>query len=159
MWVWWWLACSAQPTVSSPVSSPAVVAPQANAANQITVKNPRVRAMPPGTPSTAAYLELDNAGEAAVLVRARADVSGRVELHEHTADEDGVMQMRRITRIEIPAKGTVALEPGGLHLMLLGLKGDLEPGEAAEINLRFDDDSDLTVVAPVVDLRDEPLSE
>lgn len=158
--VWWWLVACSDPSGSAAVPSAATkaerVAPEPNAANQIIVRDARVRAVPPGTPHSAAFLVLENAGDAVKLHRAKADVSKRVELHTHRPDEDGVMQMRPISGIEVPAKGSVVLEPGGLHLMLTGLKSELEVGEGVGLTLIFDDKSELSIVAPVVDIRKVP---
>jgi periplasmic copper chaperone A len=60
-----------------------------------------------------------------------------------------MMRMRRIERIEVPAQGSVELEPGALHLMLIGLTGELVPGGAVDLTLSFDDGSQAQVKAPV----------
>jgi copper(I)-binding protein len=63
--------------------------------------------------------------------------------------EDGMMKMRRVERIDLPAGETVTLEPGGLHIMLIGLSRQLSPGEEVEIRLTFEDGSGTTLTAPV----------
>ncbi|NCC28249.1 MAG: copper chaperone PCu(A)C, partial [Gammaproteobacteria bacterium] len=75
-------------------------------------------------------------------------VSEVVELHTHV-EEDGMMRMRRIEKIEIPAGETVTLKPGGLHVMLIGLKQPLEPGDTVDLALTFEDGSRIPVQAPV----------
>jgi len=60
-----------------------------------------------------------------------------------------MMRMRRLERIEIPAGETLSLEPGGLHLMLIGLKEDLQPGGQVDLTLTFDDGAQTQVQAPV----------
>ena len=53
------------------------------------------------------------------------------------------MRMREVESIELPAAGKVALEPGGLHIMLIDLVEALEPGERIDITLILDDGSRL----------------
>jgi copper(I)-binding protein len=72
------------------------------------------------------------------VVSASSDVSKVTELHTHIHD-NGVMRMRRVKYIEIPAHGTVALQPGGYHVMLIGLKHPLKPGDPVHIDLTLDD--------------------
>lgn len=90
--------------------------------------------------NSAVYFVLDNPGDAPLrLVAAETDVAARVELHETTIDADGVMRMREVQAIEVPPGGSVALEPGGLHVMLLDLRRDLAEGDTFPLTLRFDD--------------------
>lgn len=90
-----------------------------------------------GGSAGAAYLTIVNAGGAPdALVSARSDVCERVEIHTASM-EGGVMRMSPLPRLEIPAGGRVELRPGGLHLMLMGLKQDLRPGERFSLTLVF----------------------
>lgn len=156
MVVWYWMIACSDPTASSAVPSPERVAPEPNGANQITIRQPRVRAVDPGISTTAAFVNLENEGEAVTIVKVKADVSGSAELHEYRPDDEGIMQMRKTSEIEVPAHGTLALEPGGPHLMLRALKGDLEVGEGVAITLTFKDDSELGFVAPVAEVPQVP---
>jgi hypothetical protein len=61
------------------------------------------------------------------------------------------MSMQPQSRIEIPAKGQVAFEPGGLHVMLTDLKQDLKPGDSLELLLRFKNSGEITVQVPIQD--------
>ncbi len=125
------------------------IAPGAEAADQIAVSGAYVRAVPPGQTNSAAFLALTNtAGEAHALVAAESDAAEVVELHSHTMD-DGMMKMRRIERIDLPAASTLSLEPGGRHLMLIGLKRQLAPGQEIRLFLTFEDGSRAQVNAPV----------
>lgn len=107
------------------------------------------RAVPPGQTNSAAFMTLTNGGDTAhVLVSAESNVSEVVELHAHIM-EDGMMKMRRLEKIDLPAGETVALEPGGLHLMLIGLARQLSPGEDVEITLIFGDGGRKVLTVPV----------
>lgn len=121
----------------------------AASAAEVSVADPYARAVPPGQPNSAAFMALTNEGkEPRALVAARSDAAEVVELHTHIM-EDGMMKMRRIERIDLPAGETVALKPGGLHIMLIGLEHTLAPGEDVGLTLVFDDGDETSVTAPV----------
>ena len=108
-----------------------------------------VRLLPPGSPNTAAFMVLRNDGDKPVkLVAGASPEAGRVELHTHL-HENGVMKMRQVESIEIPAKGEAVLKPGSLHVMLIGLKQDLKEGDVVPITLKLDDGSSTKIEAPV----------
>jgi len=71
-----------------------------------------------------------------------------VELHTHIND-NGVMRMRPVKDMPIPAGGTTELKPGGLHLMLMMLKKQLKAGEKMPITLIFEDGSKKEIQAEV----------
>lgn len=112
-----------------------------------------VRAVPEGAMASAAYMTIANTGETADrLIDARAAVARRVEIHTHVI-EDGVAKMRRIDGVEIAPGETATLEPGGLHVMLMGLVGPLDDGDAVALTLVFEQAGERTVDAPVIALR------
>jgi len=82
------------------------------------------------------------------VINASSPVSKVVELHTHT-NEDGMMKMRRIEKIDIPAQGSTTLKPGGLHIMLIGLHDDLKMDQKVSLTLEFEDGSKTTIEAPV----------
>ena len=96
----------------------------------------------------AAFLTLYNTGSRdAALVRAQAPGVKRVELHRTTM-ADGVMRMRPVERIDVPARGHTALRPGGLHVMLIGADA-LSAGGEVEVTLQFAEAESRTVALPV----------
>jgi len=105
-------------------------------AGPIAVANAWSRATPPGTQTGVAYLEIQNSGEADALVGASSPIASNVEIHEMTMD-GGMMQMRELARLEIPARARVRFEPSGKHLMLIGLQHPLKEGETFPITLTF----------------------
>jgi len=117
-------------------------------AADVEVKAPYVRAVPPGQSNSAAFMQLYNQGADVALVSARSKVAQNVELHTHTQDE-GVMRMRRIDQIELPAQQQVTLKPGGLHIMLIGLQRPLMEGEKVEMTLEFSDGSEQSISLPI----------
>ncbi len=126
----------------------ALAAPVLQAAG-IDADEPYARAVPPGQPNSAVFMVLTNTGDSPrALVGAESDAAETVELHTHTM-ADGMMQMRRIERIELPAGEPVSLQPGRLHVMLIGLTEQLEPGIEVALTLEFDDGTRLPITAPV----------
>ncbi len=126
-------------------------------AAEIAISDPYARAVPPGQPNSAVFLSLTNSSaQNHALVGAESPVAGVTELHTHV-NEDGMMRMRRIDRIELPAGETVTLKPGGLHLMLIGLKQSLEPGASVDLTLIYDDGSRMSVQAPVRQIGMPPM--
>ena len=121
----------------------------ASAADDIQVVDPYVRAVPAMMKNSAIFMTLQNAGDTdRALVNATSTAAEVVELHTHIHD-GGVMRMRQIDRIDVSAGASTVLEPGGLHVMLLGLTGPLEVGGNVELALTFDDGSGKTITAPV----------
>jgi len=131
---------------------PAAVAQEA----AIRLEKPWVRrapAMPdarPGAESTAAgYVTLRNRGpERDALVAATADVAARVELHE-TRNMSGMMMMERLGKVDLAPGARVELRPGSYHLMLIGLKRALTPGQTVTLTLEFERGGRMTTRAEV----------
>lgn len=115
----------------------------------VTVRDAWVREASAGRAVTAAFLVLENKGDVPrALVRGTASVGDTLELHEMKR-EDGMMRMSPVPRMEVPAHGETALRPGGLHLMIFGLKAPLAPGDSVRLTLTLDDGTTLRVTAPV----------
>lgn len=108
----------------------------------------------PAGDSAAVYFTIDNATDRADrLVEASSDAAREVGLHR-TDTEGGRSIMRPVESIEVPARGTVTLAPGGLHVMLTGLTRRPKAGDAVELHLRFAVAGERTVrveVRPLVE--------
>jgi hypothetical protein len=99
--------------------------------------------------NSAAYMILQNSGDTADrLVQAKSEVAQAVELHLSEMKGE-VMTMRPVEFIEVPGKGQVALKPGGLHIMLIGLKQNLVPGDKVKLTLVFEKSGEMLVEAEV----------
>ncbi|HHH39337.1 MAG TPA: copper chaperone PCu(A)C [Sedimenticola sp.] len=123
------------------------------AADDVEVSGAYARAVPPGQPNSAAFLTLSNkSGTDHRLVDAASPAAKVVELHTHIND-NGMMKMRRVNGIDVPAGKVTKLQPGGYHVMLIGLTRDLKPGEAVELTLLFNDGSEIRTAAPVQKLQ------
>jgi copper(I)-binding protein len=90
----------------------------------------------PGQSSSAAYFTIRNTGGPDRLMSVSSRDAGP-SLHSTTID-NGVMRMRPLEAIEIPANSKVELKPGGVHLMLMGLKRPLEAGSSVPLDLKFE---------------------
>ena len=103
------------------------------AAGSVKIASAWARATAPGQTTAAVYLEMTSETTAA-LVAAGTPLARRAELHSMSM-EGGVMRMRPLSRIELPAGKRVKLAPGGAHLMLLDLKQPLKPGDRVPLVL------------------------
>lgn len=108
----------------------------------------QVRAMPPSVPNTAAYITLMNHGAAKRLVAVTTPVAKEAQLHTMSMD-NGVMQMREVEGFDIPMHGQLALQPGGDHIMILGLHKPLALEQEVELSLAFSDGETMKLVIPV----------
>ena len=113
----------------------------------LEIAAPWARASAGPTGTGAVFMTIRNHGEADRLLAADADVAERVELHTHIMDGD-VMRMRRLPAIAVPP-GETTLEPGGLHVMLLGLHAPLVEGTSFPLSLTFHDAGTVRLDVPV----------
>ena len=138
------------PTSAGGSPSPTVAA--VHAEQGVVVTGAWVRATTgSATPSmTGAFMVLRNDGDAdVVLVRARTKVARMTQLHEMSM-VDGKATMHEVSGgIRVPAGGSVTLQPGGYHVMLMKLARPLPAGEEVPLTLTFSDGTSQTVTAPV----------
>ena len=109
-----------------------LLAPTLACAGDLVVRDAWIRTGPPGAP-LAGYATFENTGGQPVsIVGATSAAFDRVELHEMRM-ADGLMRMRKLDVVEVPAGAAVPFSPGGNHLMLHGARSPLEPGETVAI--------------------------
>lgn len=121
----------------------------ANVAAEIDVQHAYVREVPPGQMISAAFMQLDNNDMSDhQVVAARSDAAEVVELHTHT-HENGMMKMRQVQEINLPAGVETQLKPGGLHIMLIDLRAPLSKEEPVKLTLEFEDGSEKELSLPV----------
>jgi periplasmic copper chaperone A len=100
--------------------------------------------------NSAVYMMLVNGTSADdELISASSDVADAVELHESKMGANGEMQMIPQASIPLAAGAKVEFKPGGLHVMLIGLKQELKVGDQFEITLHFKNHPD-TVLKVIV---------
>lgn len=116
----------------------------------IKIDTPWTRATPGGAKAGGGYATITNTGsEPDRLVAASTDVSARVEVHEMGMTE-GVMRMRELEGgLELPPGETVKLEPGGYHIMFMGLNAPLKKGEMVAVTLQFEKAGEIEVMMPI----------
>jgi hypothetical protein len=102
--------------------------------------------------NSAIYFIVTPGSQADTLLSASSDVAMMVELHESKMTEEGTMMMQKQVNVPIPTGGKVAFKPGGLHVMLMGLKNDLKVGDQFKVTLTFEQAGqislDVTVKEP-----------
>jgi copper(I)-binding protein len=113
------------------------IAMPAAALAQVRVENAWVRATVPSQKATGAFMKLTAAANAS-LVGVASPAAPLVELHESSM-QGGVMQMRAVPRIVLPANKSVELKPGGYHVMLMGVTTPLNAGGTVPLTLTFED--------------------
>ncbi len=99
-----------------------------------------------GRDIAAGYFDAQAIGADAALIGASSPVATRVEIHTHTMD-GGVMRMRKVDRVELPAGETVRFEPAGYHLMMFGT--DFGDATDANVTLSYADGQTVTLSVPV----------
>ncbi|HEC04777.1 MAG TPA: copper chaperone PCu(A)C [Thiothrix sp.] len=122
--------------------------PTAPVAEVIKVENAYIRAMPPGQKVTAMFMKLENTSadkhRLVGVETIESNISNAVELHEHK-HVNGMMKMGQVPFIELQSNDMTALQPGGYHVMLIGLKQDLKLGDKVAMKLTFEDDSSVQI--------------
>ena len=115
-----------------------VAAAQTYSAGGLEIGGPWARATPKGATVGAGYLTITNKGtEPDRLIGGSAAPASRFEVHT-TVMENGVARMRQVNGLEIKPGETVELKPGGMHVMLMGLKQPLTQGQTVKGTLVFE---------------------
>ena len=118
--------------------APTLAAARDFTAGTLIIEHPWARATPGNAPVGGGYLTIDNKGSAPDrLLGGSFEASNGFEVHTMAMD-GGVMTMRPTGPLEIPAGGTVTLDPAGKHIMFTGLKRGLKKGETVGGTLTFE---------------------
>ena len=104
---------------------------------QVAVTNAWVRGTVAGQKSTGAFMELKSPADTA-LVAVASPSAAIVEIHEMKMD-GGMMTMRAVDKVVLPAGKTVELKAGGYHVMLMDLAKPLKEGDSVPLKLTFED--------------------
>ena len=116
----------------------------------VTIVHPWSRPAPQGQ-NGVIYLDIRNDGAADDrLIAVSTPLATKVELHKSTM-EDGIHRMEKVESIVVPAGGAVELAPGGLHVMLVGLKFMLMAEETIPVTFTFERAGDITTGVSVED--------
>ncbi|MBL0354538.1 MAG: copper chaperone PCu(A)C [Dechloromonas sp.] len=122
-------------------------------AGDIEIKAPWVRGTVAGQMATGAFMEVTSKS-GATLVGAASPVAGVTEIHEMKMD-GGVMKMRAVPRLDLPAGKPVILGPGGYHVMLMNLKQTIKTGDSVPLTLQFEGkDRKVEMIEVAAEVRD-----
>lgn len=106
--------------------------------DDIHVENAYVRGLPPTVKNTSAYMTIINSSSEPVeLLGAKTTIAMSIMIHR-TQQEGVMMSMHHVKSLIIPAHGELVLEPGGTHLMLMGLMTPVSDGGTVELILQFE---------------------
>ena len=121
----------------------------AAAADGIMITDAFARASAGAAKNAAAFMTLKNhSGRDDHLVAVRTARARKAELHTHIHDQ-GVMRMRLVARITVPAGAAATLKPGGDHVMLMGLSAPLKKGDTLSLTLVFEHAGEIAVAVPI----------
>ncbi|PID46626.1 MAG: hypothetical protein CSB47_03025 [Proteobacteria bacterium] len=121
---------------------------------ELTINHPYARSTPPSAPVAGGFMTITNHGDTTDrLVGGSSPFADTVEIHEMVM-VDGIMKMHQIEGgLEIPAGQTVVLKPGSYHVMFIGLKKQLKPGEHHKGVLKFEKAGDIEIEYAVKDIN------
>lgn len=102
-----------------------------------------------GRMSAAYFLITNFENENDTLISVQSDVAQLVEIHESYELEEGMMGMREVPELEIPAQSTIRLQQGGLHIMLIQVTRTLADGDTFALSLNFAGAGEKTVEIPI----------
>jgi copper(I)-binding protein len=123
----------------------------------LQIGHPWARATPPTAPSGGGFLSITNTGTTPDrLISVKSPAAGIVQVHEMKMDGN-VMRMRELDKgLEIAPGATVNLAPGGLHLMMMGLKAPLKKDEKVPVTLTFEKAGSIDVELAVMPMGASP---
>ena len=122
---------------------------QTAARNSIVIESPWSRATPAGAKNGAIYATVINNGNSDDrLVGAATPVGGQVQFHS-VVEENGVSRMRELPNIDVRLGAKVTFSPGGMHIMVVGLKEPLKEGQSFPMTLTFEKAGKIEVMVPV----------
>jgi periplasmic copper chaperone A len=122
---------------------------QTSDAKSIVVDHPWARATPAGAKTGAAYMTLINNGSSGDrLLGATTPVADGVQFHS-VSEENGVSRMREMHDIAVAPGARVTFSPGGMHVMLVGLKQPLKQGQTFPLTLKFEKAGNTNVTVSV----------
>jgi copper(I)-binding protein len=125
-----------------------LAAPAWAQAQGITIDHPWARATAPSAKAGGVFLTLKPGAAPDKLTGASTPVAEMAELHR-TVAENGVMKMLPVETMPVEPGKPVELKPGGLHIMLMGLKQPLKQGETFPITLRFEKSPPVTATVMI----------
>lgn len=128
----------------------AAASAQDHKVGSLTVSHPWARASAGKAKAGAAYITITNNGnQVDRLIKAATPVAKRASLHTHMMEGD-IMRMRPVKAVEVNPGEPTVMKPGGLHVMLMGLKAPLKDGAAFPLTLTFENAGVIEVYVTVM---------
>ena len=127
---------AASAVTAAAIISQAAFAQIAAPPSPVTVTNAWAKTTVPGGKVSAAYMDIKSTAPVKLL-KAETSIAGNVEIHNMTM-KDGVMEMKAVEAIDVPANKTLSLKPGGYHVMLMMLAASINKGDSVPIKLTFE---------------------
>jgi len=134
--------------ITALVFSPFPVIAQEAKTQNLEISGAFARASPKMVSAGAGFMTIRSLGDSDRLIGFSSPACEQPELHTHIHD-NGMMRMRQVDAIDIPAGGEAKLEPGGLHLMFIGLTGKLAEGESVDVTLTFEKAGEVNITLPI----------
>lgn len=138
-----------QPSASAPLAEAAD--PSASAEGLIAIDEPWARAGAKGK-TAAAYMLITNvSGKPDRIAAVSSPDAAEAVIHETGIDSNGVASMKQVSHVDLDSGAPLIFEPGGLHVMLMGLTRSLKPGDRLTVVFRFQSSGTLHVTVPILD--------
>jgi len=118
----------------------------------LSIQGAYVKPTVQGQINSAGYLKITNTGADDKLLSASTGMANQVQLHFMGMQGD-VMKMNEVAAIDLPSGKTVELKPGSYHLMILGVKAPIKPGDNLKMKLKFQKAGELEMVFPTSTLE------
>lgn len=114
-------------------------------ASPLNITDAWIKNLPPVIPMRAGYMRIENNSDTSYRITGvKSEVFTAIDIHE-TIEKNGMMSMQPIMQLTIEANTAVKLKPGGIHLMMIGPKQVLKPGDRVNISLEYDDGNTQTL--------------
>ncbi len=117
----------------------------------IRLENAYSREMPPSASNIAVYLTIRNIGSHGVSLESISTEDAESAMIHRSTMENGMMAMEHLPELYIPSRENVRLEPGGMHIMLEGLRRPLRAGNLIRMNLNFSNGVVLRIDVPILE--------
>jgi periplasmic copper chaperone A len=115
----------------------------------VTIEGAWARPASEGRMSAAYFLLTNFEDQDDKLIGVASDVAQLVEIHESYESDEGMMGMREVPEVDLPAQSTVRFEQGGLHIMLIQATRTLADGDTFELTLHFEHSDSQTIQVPI----------
>ncbi len=126
-----------------------VVSTQSLANPRLNIESAYVTALIPGQETSAGYLSITNSGDQdQVLQSFSTSAAQMVQLHTTTMS-NGMMSMDKVNDLVVPAGGSIEMQPGGLHLMIMGVDKESFAGESLDMQISFVSGDVLEINVPI----------